>query len=69
MKNKILKLLIITFIGLICVSFIIRIKYINDYCHIEGYEEYPCEGATHYSRVVRNNNESCRRTKIVCESR
>lgn len=39
----------------------------HENCHYETYMQYPCEGATHYARVHRNNNEACEREKIVCE--
>ena len=35
--------------------------------HYEEYMQYPCEGATHYARVHRNNDKACKRTKIICE--
>ena len=36
-------------------------------CHYETYTQYPCEGATHYARVHRNQNKGCERTKIICK--
>lgn len=41
----------------------------NNNCYLEKYEEYPCQGATHYARVHRNRNEPCERYKRICEEK
>ena len=63
-------IIIMIFIFLILFVFCIysvvdwNIKHKN--CRYETYNQYPCEGATHYARVHRNNNEACERAKIIC---
>lgn len=52
------------FVGLLCL--ICSYFNTNKNCHYETYNQYPCEGATHYARVHRNNNEACERAKIIC---
>lgn len=52
---------------LLTIGLIITIFQSNKNCHYEKYMEYPCQGATHYARVHRNNNEACERTKMICE--
>ena len=39
----------------------------NKNCYIETYIEYPCDGATHYARLHRNQNIGCEKTKKICE--
>ena len=73
MNNKKLNILVL----IICIVYLIGLSiaiykiiiWDKEYkhCHSETFMQYPCEGATHYARVHRNNNEACERTKIICE--
>ena len=54
-------LVIILIIGIIIYSF-----QSNKDCYYKMYMQYPCEGATHYARVHRNNDEPCKRYKRIC---
>ena len=38
----------------------------NKNCYVETYIEYPCEGATHYARVHRNEDIGCEKSKRIC---
>lgn len=74
MNDKFLDIiLLITFIVSVIVAILIAINLImnifqsNKNCYYEEYMQYPCEGATHYARVHRNNNEPCERYKRICE--
>ena len=66
LKNDFFQLTII--IVCVCIVFLIVIVNYDKYknCHYEKYNEYPCEGATHYARVHRNNNQPCERYKRIC---
>jgi len=67
MKKEI-KILVILFIIVLLGSFLLVTKVTtnNKNCYYEEYDELPCEGATHYARVHRNNNEPCKRYRAIC---
>lgn len=53
---------ILFMIGLwICIYKVVKWNKNCNNCYYEKYMEYPCQGATHYARVHRNNNEPCER--------
>ena len=67
MKDKTFKILaiIIVLFYLVGLSIVIYkiIMWEKEYknCYYEEYMQYPCEGATHYARVHRNENKACER--------
>lgn len=71
MEDKIINILMSIVIVFVMVS-IIAIgvciyQEINNKCYSVVYIEYPCEGATHYARLHRNQNIGCEKTKKICE--
>lgn len=71
MNDKIMDILMYALIVLVIVSIIVIVvsiyQEINNKCHCVTYIEYPCEGATHYARLHRNQNIGCEKTKKICE--
>ena len=67
--NFIIIIMIFIFLMLLvfCIYLVVDWNVKRKNCHYKTYNQYPCEGATHYARVHRNNNEVCERTKIICE--
>ena len=71
MNDKIMNILMNASIVLVIISIIaIAVSIyqeINNECPYVTYIEYPCEGATHYARLHRNQNIGCEKTKKICE--